>query len=228
MVNLMNRKWLGLLVIPVVIGLLLATPFLLSLFPPAPPVDNGTTGKSLSSFMESKASGILAVQILGNSTDIVYPELLAALFVSNVTGAWIVTATFLNDTLGPYNIEVYDEHFLTTLIEVENINNAIYTGLDATSPSQDSISDLLFPIGFGLDILYEDGTWIQVFSIQSPNGHIMFLNGTYTGTPDTVNPFDSNFIDRDENWQNGILLEPGTALDNLIVIMNEVFANHLE
>ncbi len=225
---MMNRKWLGLLVIPVVLGVLLAAPFLLSLFPPAPPVDDGSTGASLSSYMEGKASDILAVQILGNSTDIVYPELLAALFVPNVTGAWTVSATFLNDTPGPGNPSLYKEYFLTTLSEVENINNALYAGLDATSPSSDSISDILSPIGFGLDILYEDGTWIQVFSIQSSTGHIMFLNGTYTGTPDTVDPFDPNFIQRDENWQNGILLEPGTALGTLVDVMNDVFVNHLD
>lgn len=222
----MNRKWLGLIVIPVVLGVLLASPYLLNLFAPAPPMDNGNIGTSLSSFMENKASDILAVQILGNSTDIVYLDLMYALFVPNITGAWIVSATFLNDT-DVHNITSYEEYFLTTLTEVENINNAIYTGLNATIPSQDSITDLLFPIGFGLDILYEDGTWIQVFSIQSPKGHIMFLNGTYTGTPHSVHPFDSTFITRDQNWQNGILLEPGTALDNLVVVIHEVFDNHL-
>jgi hypothetical protein len=177
--------------------------------------------------MEAKASDLIAVQILGNSTDIVYPELMHALFVPNVTGAWIVSATFLNDTLGPNNITIYYEYFLTTLTEVENINNAIYSGLDATTTSSDSISDLLYPIGFGLDILYSDGTWIQLFTIQSPQQHIIFLNGTYTGTPDTVNPFDSTYIQRDENWLNGILLEPGSALDGLVATMNDVFVNHL-
>ncbi|MFW9831704.1 MAG: hypothetical protein ACFFD8_08015 [Candidatus Thorarchaeota archaeon] len=223
----MNRKWLALLVIPVVLGVALAAPYLLNLLIPTSPVDDPVSGTALSSFMESKAPDILAVQILGNSTDIVYPELMAALFVPNVTGAWIVSATFLNDSLGPGNFDYYEEHFLTTLAEVVNINNAIYTGLEGTSLSEDSLSDLYYPLGFGLDILYTDGTWIQLFTLQSPTGHIVFLNGTYTGTPDTVNPFDSNYIQRDENWQNGILLEPGTALDDLVSTMNEVFVNHL-
>jgi len=224
---MMNRKWLGLLVIPVVLGILIAAPFIFSFFTPPPSGGDEISGASLSTFMEGKASNILAARILGNSTDIVYPELMTALFVPNSTGAWIVHASFLNDTLGPYNLTFYEEYFLTTVAEVEDINNAIYTGLAATTPSLDSLSDLLYSVGFGLDILYADGTWIQLFTLQSPEGHIVFLNGTYTGTPDSVNPFDPSFISRDENWLNGILLEPGTALDNLVLTMNAVFVNHL-
>lgn len=222
----MNRKWLALLAIPIVLGIVLASPFLFSLLNPAPPIDDGPIGTTLASFMEAKSTDILAVQIMGNSTDIVYPELMAAFFVPNVTGAWIVSATFLNDS-DPGNITFYDEYFLTTLAEVESINNAIYTGLEATYPSSDSIEGLTYSVGFGLDILYTDGTWIQLFTLQSPTGHIIFLNGTYTGTPDSVNPFDPNFIQRDESWQNGTLLEPGTALDALVMTMYAVFDNHL-
>lgn len=223
----MNRKWLGLLIIPIVLGLILVSPFLLGLFAPPPPPDDGATGESLSTFMNGKESGILAIQILGNSSDIVYPELMTALFIPLGSGIWNVSATFLNDTLGPYNLTFYEETFPTTLTEVENINNAIYNGLDNTTPSLDSPSDLQFSIGFGLDILYTDGTWIQLFTIESPTGHIMFLNGTYTGTPNPTDPFNMTFIQRDESWMNGILLEPGTALDELVATMNAVFVNHL-
>jgi len=223
----MNKKWLGLLAIPIVLGLLLASPYIFSFFIPGPPVDDGVSGTALSSFMEDKASNILAVQILGNSSDIIYPELMAALFIPDLAGAWNVSATFLNDSLGPGSLTFYEASFLTTLTEVQNINNAIYSGLNATTPSADSISDLQYSVGFGLDILYADGTWIQLFTIQSPTGHIVFLNGTYTGTPNPINPFDWNYISRDENWLNGILLEPGTALDALITTMNTVFVNHL-
>jgi hypothetical protein len=224
---MMNRKWLGLLAIPIVLGVLVAAPFLLSFLAPPPSGNGDPSGTALSTFMEEKASDILAVQILGNSTDIVYPELMAALFVPNSTGAWIVNATFLDDSQGPSNITIYEEYFLTTIAEVSDINNAIYAGLDATVPSLDSITELPYSVGFGLDILYTDGTWVQLFTLQSPGGHIIFLNGTYTGTPDSVNPFNPSFITRDENWFNGVLLEPGSALDNLVLTMNAVFVNHL-
>lgn len=223
----MNRKWLGLLIIPIALGLILVSPLLLGFFAPPSPTDGGTTGESLSTFMGGKESDILAVQILGNSSDIVYPELMSALFIPLLSGNWNVSASFLNDTLGPYNLTIYEESFEASINEVENINTAIYNGLENTTPSLDSPSDLQFSIGFGLDILYGDGTWIQLFTIQSPTGHIMFLNGTYTGTPNPTDPFNMTFIQRDESWMNGILLEPGTALDELVATMNAVFVNHL-
>ncbi len=222
----MNRKWLGLLVIPIVLGLILVSPFILGFFAPPSPTDGGTTGDSLSTFMHGKESDILAVQIMGNSSDIVYPELMNALFIPLLGGSWNVSASFLNDT-DPYNITFYNESFIATLTDVEDINNAIYDGLENTTQSLDSISDLFYSVGFGLDILYADNTWIQLFTIQSPTGHIMFLNGTYTGTPSPTNPFNPSIIQRDENWMNGILLEPGTALDELVATMNAVFVNHL-
>lgn len=222
----MNRKWLGLLVIPIVLGLILASPFLIGLFAPPSPTDGESIGESLSTFMHGKESDILAVQIMGNSSDIVYPELMNALFIPLLGGTWNVSATFLNDT-DPYDITSYNETFVATLTEVENINTAVYDGLENTTQSLDSISDLYYSVGFGLDILYTDNTWIQLFTIQSPTGHIMFLNGTYTGTPSPTNPFNPSIIQRDENWMNGVLLEPGTALDDLVATMNAVFVNHL-
>lgn len=222
----MNRKWLGLLAIPIALSLILVSPLLLGFFAPPSPTNGGSTGESLSSFMNGKESDILAVQIMGNSSDIVYPELMNALFIPLLGGTWNVSANFLNDT-DPYNIIHYNESFVATLTEVEDINNAIYEGLENTTQSLDSISDLYYSVGFGLDILYTDNTWIQLFTIQSPTGHIMFLNGTYTGTPIPTDPFNPSIIQRDENWMNGILLEPGTALDELVTTMNTVFVNHL-
>ncbi|MFX1563000.1 MAG: hypothetical protein ACFFDP_06805 [Promethearchaeota archaeon] len=223
----MNRKWLGLFSIPIIICSVFVCAILIgNSIPPNSPSD-GLPESSLSSYMQSKQPNILAVRILGNSSDIVYPELMEALFMPHVSGVWNVTATFLNDTEGPYNVTFYEEEFQATLTEVENINNAIYTGLDSTYHSSDSINDLMYSIGFGIDILYTDGTWIQLFTIQSPKGHIIFLNGTYTGTPNPSDPFDMAYIERDENWINGVLLEPGTALDELIATMNDVFENHL-
>lgn len=223
----MNRKWIGatVIAITIILAIIIGGPIMLGLFSPQSPPNGGNTGQTLSAYMREKQSNILAVQVLGNSTDIIYPELMDALFIPLVGGTWNVTAIFLNDTVMPPIL--YAEHFNATLTEVENINNAIYDGLDSTFPSSDSIGDLLFSIGFGIDVLYTDGTWIQVFTIQSPQGHVVFLNGTYTGTPNPSNPFDTNYIQRDENWLNGILLEPGTALNELITTMNEVFTNHL-
>lgn len=221
----MYRKWiaLGVLVPVVVASLLVATPLLLSVF--APHGGPGPTGVSLSSYMETKESDILAVTILGNSSDIVYPELMQALFLALRSGAWDMTALFVNDT-NPANITVYNRAFEASAMEVQTINDAIYAGLASCTHSPDSLLSLQFAsIGFGVDVLYTDGTWIQLFTLQDAKGHIVFVNGTYTGTPNPANPF--NGIVRDENMLNGYLLEPAVALNGLVIAIHDVFDNHL-
>ena len=156
-----------------------------------------------------------------------YPDLRDTLFIPLRTGAWNATAIFVNETLGSDDELFYEKTFQITVSEVDNIYNAIYAGLLNTISSSDSVFDVMFFIGFGLDLLYSDGTWVQLFTIPSAKGHIMFLNGTYTGVPDPTNPFNLNFLQRDENRLNGVLLEPGTALDELVTVMNQVFMSHL-
>jgi len=234
----MDRKWLGLLTIPLALGLIFISPLLIGFFAPSHAPDGGVRGEELASFMNEKEPDILAVRILrycvseilcGNlfCGDLVYPDLRDALFIPLTTGAWNATAIFVNETQESNDELFYKEAFQITVSEVENIYKAIYTGLSNAIPSSDSVYDVMFFIGFGLDILYEDGTWVQLFTIPSAKGHIMFLNGTYTGAPDPVNPFDLNFLHREENRLNGVLLEPGNALDELVAVMNLVFMNHL-
>jgi hypothetical protein len=221
----MYRKWiaLGILVPVVVTSLLIASPLLLSVF--APRSKPGPTGVSLSSYMEGKQSDILAMAILGNSSDIVYPDLMEALFVALGTGAWNMTASFVNDT-DVQHITFWETAFEASIVEVGSINDAIYTGLASTTQSSDSLLSLQSaPIGFGIDVLYKDGTWIQLFTLQDAKGHIVFVNGTYTGIPDPTNPF--NGIVRDLNWLSGYLFEPVTALDGLVTAIHAVFENHL-
>jgi len=221
----MYRKWiaLGVLVPVVVASLLVASPLLLSVF--APRGRQEPTGVSLSSYMEAKQSDILAMNILGNSSDIVYPDLMEAIFLALETGAWNMSGRFLNDT-DPDNITTWDATFEASLAEVDSINDAIYTSLASSTQSLDSLLSLQYAsIGFGIDVLYNDGTWIQLFTLQDAKGHIVFLNGTYTGTPNPTNPFSG--IVRDENMLNGYLFEPATALNGLVIAIHDVFDNHL-
>jgi hypothetical protein len=221
----MYRKWiaLGVLVPVVVASLLVASPLLLSVF--APRGRQGPTGVSLSSYMEAKQSDILAMSILGNSSDIVYPDLMEAIFLALETGAWNMTARFVNET-DPDNVTIWDGTFQASLAEVDSINDAIYTGLAGAIQSPDSLFSLQYAsIGFGIDVLYKDGTWIQLFTLQDAKGHIIFVNGTYTGTPNPGNPF--NGISRDVNLLNGYLLEPAIALNGLVTAIHDVFVTHL-
>jgi hypothetical protein len=148
-----------------------------------------------------------------------------AIFVALETGAWNMTGRFVNDT-DPDNVIIWDATFGASLAEVNGINDAIYTGLASATQSPDSLLSLQYaPIGFGIDVLYKDSTWIQLFTLQDAKGHIIFVNGTYTGTPNPGNPF--NGINRDVNLLNGYLLEPAMALNGLVTAIHDVFVNHL-
>ncbi len=197
--------------------------------PSASNESDGRFGVLLSDYMVDKSSNILAMAILGNSSDIVYPELMHAVFIPQEAGTWLVRTTLLDDSEGPYNLSIYEEEFYASVSEVEAINHALYGGLENTTESQVSIYTVtdLGIMGFGLDILYNDGTWIQLLTIQSGVGYMILLEGTYQNIPDTTNPFGYD-LGRDTNLLNGAVLEPGSALDSLILQMNQVFTDHLD
>ena len=189
---------------------------------------DGRFGVSLSDYMVDKSSNILAMTILGNSSDIVYPELMEAVLIPQEDGTWLVRTILLDDSEGPYNLSIYEEEFYASVTEVEAINQALYGDLENTIESQVSIYNVtdLGIMGFGLDILYNDGTWIRLLTIQSGVGYMILLEGTYQNIPDTTNPFGYD-LGRDTNLLNGAVLEPGSALDSLILQMNQVFTDHL-
>ncbi len=197
--------------------------------PSANSENDGRFGGLLADYMVNKSSDILAMTILGNSSDIVYPELMDAVFIPQEAGTWLVEVTLLDDSKGPYNLSLYEEAFYASVSEVDTINQALYGGLENTIESQVSIYDVtdLGIMGFGLDILYNDGTWIQLLTIQSGVGYMILLEGTYQNIPDATNPF-GYALGRDTNLLNGAVLEPGSALDNLILQMNHVFTVHLD
>ncbi|MFX0062555.1 MAG: hypothetical protein ACFFC7_10295 [Candidatus Hermodarchaeota archaeon] len=194
-----------------------------------PEGDASTYGKGLSSKMVEKESNILAMLIVGNSSEIVYPELGYAAFVATDNGELNVTSFFIDDSAGPYNIITYFENFTASVSEVETMNQALYDGINTTILSNDDLATIEASIGFGIDILYKDGTFVQLFTLQDEKGHIVYLNGTYTGSldPDSL-PFGfGNDIQRNTNMFDGVLLEPSSALDGLVTAMNAVFQAHL-
>ena len=158
---------------------------------------------------------ITSLRICGNSTDILYPELMEAFLVFQ-EGNWMVNATFVDDSEGWENPEIYDREFLVTPEEVEMISLNLLEGLNGTYPSEISPSVLLEPsphIGFDIEITYTDGSWIYVVTFQTDQGHIISNNGT--GTPNT-------------SLLSGIVLEPISALDSLVTAIYTVFSNHLD
>ena len=158
---------------------------------------------------------IASLRMSGNSTDILYPELMEAFFVFE-NGNWMISASFVDDSEGWENPEIYDIEFSVTSEEVELINLRLHEGLNGTHPSEISPSVLLEPsphIGFDIEITYTDGSWIYVTTFQTDEGHIITNSGT-----DTI----------DNNLLSGTVLEPISALDSLVTAIHTIFSNHLD
>ncbi len=172
----------------------------------------GLAGTDLSEYIEEQQSNVAYMHICGNSSDIVYSELMEATFTPIESGAWWVEVLLLDDSEGPYEVTQSTETFTASSAEVNTINTALYDGLDQTYASEDVIQNLDLQMGFALDIVYEDGTWISLLSLQSSVGHIVVMCGA--GTPD-------------RNLLNGNLLEPGSVLDGLVATLNGLFVSHL-
>ena len=163
----------------------------------------------------TNSMNIASLYILGNSTDILYPELMDASFVFQ-EGNWIISASFVDDSEGWENPEIYDREFSATPEEIEIINLSLHEGLNSTYPSEISSSAILDSyshIGFDIEITYTDGSWIYVTTFQTVEGHIISNSGSGT-------------IDR--NLLSGNVLEPISALDSLVTAIHTFFSNHLD
>jgi hypothetical protein len=158
---------------------------------------------------------IASLRICGNSTDILYPELMEASIVFQ-GGNWTISASFVDDSEGWENPEIYDMEFSVTPEEIEIINLRLHEGLNGTNPTEISPSVLLESnphIGFDIEITYTDGSWIYVTTFQTDGGHIISNSGT-----DTM----------DKNLLSGTVLEPISALDSLVTAIHTIFSNHLD
>ncbi len=170
-------------------------------------------GVVLAGYVEGREAQVALMSICGNSTDIVYPELMEANIVPLSDSEWQVTASFVNDSAGYDEIETYERSFTANVSEVLLINTALYDGLRTTYASNDTYHDFMDTnMGFSLDISYNDGSWISLLTIQDSKGHIILMSGT--------GPMNKNLLD-------GFILEPGSALNNLVDTMHSVFQNHL-
>lgn len=158
---------------------------------------------------------ITSLRICGNSTDILYPELMDASCVFQEDN-WMISASFVDNSEGWENPEIYDREFSVTPEEIEIINMRLHEGLNGTYPSEISPSVMLESnphIGFDIEITYTDGSWIYIATFQTDQGHIISNYGT--GTPDM-------------NLLSGTVLEPISALDNLVTAIHTIFSNHLD
>ncbi|MFW9808030.1 MAG: hypothetical protein ACFFE6_01510 [Candidatus Thorarchaeota archaeon] len=158
---------------------------------------------------------IASLKICGNSTDILYPELMDASFVFQETGL-LIMASFVDDSESIENPLLYEREFTVTPGEIENISLSLNEGMNQTHPSEMSSSLLLessFNMGFEIEIIYSDGSWVYVITFQVGDGYIMFNNGT--GTPN-------------RGLESCTVLEPVSALDDLVETIYTIFSNHLD
>ena len=162
----------------------------------------------------SNTLNITSIMICGNSTDILYPELMEASIIFQ-EGNWTILASFVDDSQGWDSPEIYDREFSVTSEEVENISLGLLDGINSTYPSEVSASELLETsphIGFDIEITYSDGSWIYVTTFQIGDGYIISNSGT--GTPD-------------RNLLSGTVLEPISALDGLVETIYILLSNNL-
>ena len=205
-----SKNFIAIVVITsLIIGIIVVIPLLTN------PAGNNNPGK-----WDQPTSQVQYLTILGNSSDIIYPELMEAVFELQTSEEYNVSAHFLDDSAGPYDLEIYDRSFISTQAEVISIIDALYTSLNDTVQSSDSINTITYEgsIGYEVDVIFADGTWVYILTIQSQKGHIIFLNGTSSG--------DSEY--RNRNLVDGILLEPASALDPLVLVLNSIFSEHLD
>lgn len=162
----------------------------------------------------SSDSDIMSITIHGNTSDILYPELMDASFEIQ-SNSWIVTANFLNDSGGSENPEAYDRTFSVTNEEVISISDALWESLNSTSESEeqtDVVLEMWASIGYQIEITYSDGSWVCIWTLQTEKGHILFSQGT--GTPN-------------HNMVDATVLEPIEALDGLVREVYTVFDEHI-
>ena len=161
------------------------------------------------------SSDVTSIYILGNSSDIVYPELMDVMIEYTEEDGWVVTANFVDDSEGWENPEIYDRTFSLTNDDVIPLSEAFSAGVNLTSPCEDDKDTILESnahIGFQVLVTYADGTWSCVWMLQTESGHLLFNSGT--GSP------NQNMLDAD-------LLQPVSAFNSFIDVVEQVFLDNM-
>ncbi len=160
-------------------------------------------------------SGINSIYIIGNTTDIIYPELMEATFTYQSSEGWEVTANFLDNSEGWDYPEIYDRTFSVTNEEVKSIDDALSASLNLTSETEGDLNEVLVEgvhIGYHIVITYNDGAWIAIWTLLTETGHLLYNSGV--GSPNL-------------GMNDATFLEPISAMDNFVAAINTVFSDNL-
>ncbi|MFW9913919.1 MAG: hypothetical protein ACFFEU_15675 [Candidatus Thorarchaeota archaeon] len=213
----MESKGTAVMILVVTVaGLFLAYPLLVGL-------GNGGDGNS------TNDTGILFISVIGNSTDIVYPELGEAQFMPVGLGGWEIDVEIVDDSQGFESVSVYSSTFNAGNEEINQIRSALFLALNGSLVSERTAYDLLnanASIGFLVDMIFDDNTWIHVYTFQGQT-EFLLLNGSYTGTFDPQAEYPIWSITRDTNMLNGICLESVFVLDTFADTLYAFFSKYL-
>jgi hypothetical protein len=202
-----------LILIVTVAGVFLAYPLLIGL-------ENGGS---------TNDTGIVFISVIGNSTDIVYPELGEAQFMPAGVGGWEIVVEMVDDSQGFESVRVYSSAFNAGNEGINQIRSALFLALNGSLVSERTAYDLLnanASIGFLVDMIFDDNTWIHVYTFQGQT-EFLLLNGSYTGTFDPQAEYPIWSITRDTNMLDGICLESVFLLDSFVDTLDAFFSKYL-
>ena len=174
-------------------------------------------------------TGIVYISVIGNTTDIIYPELGEAQFKPANLSAWTIDVEMVDDSEGFENVSVYSRTFTASNEEINQISDVLFQALGNSSVSERTTLDLLntsASIVFIVDMIFNDNTWIQVYTFQE---HIEFLllEGTYSGTFDPQAEFPEWSISRNTNMLDGVCQESISNLGSFVNAIHTFFEDHL-
>ena len=156
---------------------------------------------------------ISSLTICGNSTDILYPELMEAEFAP-AGQDWFVTAKFLDDSQGSYNLSIYRHNFTMSGEELQGLLFPLSQGLaSANASTVDSRTALGSSpsIAWLVDVSLTNGSWIYLTVLLTEPYALLLLG---------EGPINHNLLD-------AVVLEPVSVFDPLVVAINAIFTNHL-
>ncbi|MFW9850976.1 MAG: hypothetical protein ACFFF4_17750 [Candidatus Thorarchaeota archaeon] len=159
-------------------------------------------------------SNVISIRINGNSSDIIFDELMDASIDRDALGNWQVSASFLDNSEGWEYPEPYERTFTISYENVSAISYALIAGLNQTYLSEDTEAEVMDPyphIGFDIEIIYSDGTWIYVCTFQTEKGHFVMNRGSGTSDRSLMGP----------------LMEPVSALNGLVTIVQAIFSSNM-
>ena len=171
--------------------------------------------KILASEVLDNVPEIVHLQVLGNATGNIYPNLLDAEFdrIGNSTNySWNVSSEILTQDL-----QVQKASFLLSQSEVDTIGQAFYDSISSTEAVGkygQGTNDLeLGNLQWGMVMFLENHTLIGIYVYEDI---VLFATGDwnsdYTGSP--------NLIGAD-------ILVPPSSFDTLLSVLSDLFHNHL-